>query len=409
MANIIALGDEEYALKRADLIDAYGWLEIFNEDLDKKIIGVMNKQPSRSDQLEYDRSDFDKHIVSVGKLLDNCLSYRREYMALQSSAFKQASEYDLFEQQYETLRDLEKASWLEGAREKEKSEHRLVASEFKKLGADLASGFAQAARALENISAAAKSDEAVRVALVDKRWKMLVDHQRMLMTRHTDKGHALNYPDRASRLWSLLEEDIAEAVRKAHVVRDGVRHTLGLTTTSFIKEEKALDEFVRWCRHVLRRIEIETQYDTEYHWTVESRLDDKGNATFKPGDDNAMSLFDDDYFRSMRMRLQAVGASISLTSDAFNSLKDPQLVRGIGELKREESWPMPLDDISVLKSGGPSKYHAGNDLRNLVLAPMEKWTLHIKRIAHPVGDIPPQQIKWVYLHFIGIGKPVFWT
>lgn len=234
------------------------WFPYFDTTLDEKIKAALSELDLTP--LKYQPDNFDWLLTESGRLLERCLSYRREYMNREAEAVDSA----LTVAKYTSL------NALQGEFSREKYAHlsdslnlvldHLNASlnEFAEGVEDpIAAGFkcqtdAEKAALLTDIESFANADANDRSVLLSE--QQFYD---ALSARESEQGSALNHKERAERAFGLLVSDLMVAYEMCYASSFYLNSRLSIQDPVPLKSSiKLLDELVTWSRMVTRKLEL---------------------------------------------------------------------------------------------------------------------------------------------------------
>ncbi|MGE0120634.1 MAG: hypothetical protein AB7S71_24765 [Dongiaceae bacterium] len=278
-------GEAAWKLPQSDVLAAgmYPWLKEFQEKpgggefasadqiVDKLIFEQVDPQKYEP---EYDPYLVEDLVNSIGPLLERCATYRREMYDLQGFAYKQASDYTLFNEQLDALRNLELAEELERIRANDKVGQEKAASEFEGDTSPISKGYMQLALTSSAAAGISEQAEKERKMLILKKWEAAKRYQDALQDRHTTPGHALNYGERFRKMRKYLIQDITVAYDKLRCLDKGLRQVfkavpeLKLPDLPNPHAGDYLGDVVVWLRDVIDRLERGLTSEIEFDHTV---------------------------------------------------------------------------------------------------------------------------------------------
>jgi len=298
---------------------------------------------------------------------------------LEEQAVKRGLDYQLFKDQLEPLRSIEKALYLQTQRQIEKDGQKSAAENFSSQTGPLNDGFARIAQTSADSLDQALKGEVDRNANVDKKWEATVQYQQALEDRHNTRGHALNYAERYERIVGLLAQDVGIAYQKLRCLVGGCNQVFGLNVELRDPFEYGyLDYTVAATRDLLNKVEIATVEQIQFDHIVAlhqpKSIDAKGGRKDPPYTDGkwieamnsdgllTISLKNEFPTAIKRVRLRAIGLSYGLSLDVSEKAKlgtisavvtPPEVpnVFSSGSTKRRS--PIILEGVGLTDSSSP--------------------------------------------------------
>jgi hypothetical protein len=443
-----------YHVKRVqDLIEneemLKGLKKLLYQHIQETIKAALQEDPPYNPYL------YEMLFSDVAKLLDRCLSYRRECADLEALAVRRALEFDLFEDLHKKQLQLQTLLASTKALEKESEAFAAASNDFAPQAPE--KGF----RTLYGRSVDALSEQrTVEMQKGDISKAVLLrsrEHQLTLQSRHTTRGHALNYIERRARLIALLVQDIREAYQKARAAKAGLEAQLKITSEPAypfpaLKEDERdvdfLDAFVLWARSVAHNYEIATKDEVQFDlvlplvhpWTADllpvgisptnpKRLVEAEifNAAMKTDGKLTFSLRNalPTEAQVKNLRVRAVGISIGVSQDYWTNYpiwtsktwscviippaqRDPLRQDPTAQLKRD---PVIIGRAGIYRGDVVAQLNSGTEVWN-VDPRTEDWTVVVNRLMNaPYGNINwvwprnSDQITDIKLHLRLTGEP----
>lgn len=374
-----------------ELAKSYKWLEELIPSTDDDIVKALEPWKD-ADKTNYLKQNFELHLSDLSRLLDRCLAYRREYNELQASATRQALDYQLFTDLYDSSLALERADWIKGLRETEAKGQGRAAEKFKKTRTQLAGGFAELALTAEQVNKQSAEGEGERIALVHKRWELLKIHQNMLQLQHTEPGHPLNFKEQADRVRAFLLQDIEEAADKANAAYLGVESILRLKAPERKYTEATADplgKFVMWTRKLIRDTEIvlQREIETELTFTLDLKGSRKGGFAFNPAGD------------LVGARLKSVGVALTLKDTTISNA--PYIVVDNVEISPPNRPTFHLRSVGMLQPNMPVRSYSGQAVANITPS-TDDWKFDISAPGHTytTDNVFDHQLRGIFVQFV---------
>ena len=319
------------ALTKQDLIEnGYDWVDVIDETLDKFIYETLDVL--RGENPIFNPFLVETNLRALSESISKSLSLKNAIYDLEEQAIRQALEYYVFKQNFQHVKDIEKASWITDQLKAEKSAHQKTLDTFSGLASsELAEGHAAEASARIVACDNAITGENSRHSLVDKKWVNTEWHQEALEKRHKEFGNPLNYKERAGKLRNLLREELISLYWYAQAVSAGFKAIYGLEESEAELPlvlnpsddspgfKSFLDEIAIWTRIKARWLSEHKQQETLYDLTIcasDTMHDNKSlydDSTFESLISNSGILRLDlsDYFPEElgKLRLKGIGVS----------------------------------------------------------------------------------------------------
>ncbi|TPK53796.1 MULTISPECIES: hypothetical protein [unclassified Mesorhizobium] len=234
----------------------------------------------------YDPYLVENLINSSVKLLDRCANYRTALYDIEGTACKQALDYQLFNDQLPFLETIELAAYVRDQNEKLHDGNKTASTFFSGETGPLNKGFSAVASATADSSKIAFDGEALRQEAVKKKWEKAVAYQKELESRHSAKGHALNFGERFDNIRVLLIQDICMAYDKLRCIEVGAKEIFRsapvvITALPPPSVDDYLGKMVYWIRALIDELEKGLAAEFEFVHVVHlrtPRTPHKGNA-----------------------------------------------------------------------------------------------------------------------------------
>ena len=313
---------------KAELIrlsqNGYTWLSVFEDTIDELIYrtveSIEHTQPRNNAFLVQD------NLNAASRSLERILSLRTAANNLEDKAVRQAIDYEQFETGADDLEELEKEGWKQTQKLAEKAGYEVSATTFSESSSDLAQGFRATMSANVNSLEAGIRGDDVRVELVSQKWQRIRERHKLLLERHQQPGHALNYEERCGRIRALIEIEVPIAFASAKAAGAGLSHVYGLSDSlqSFPKldddSESFLDRLVYWTREQQEELSLINQYESVFEHTISvagpmvdsQRLVTETEFSTAMDSDGSISVNLRDYFPSELNRLRVIGVEVTL-------------------------------------------------------------------------------------------------
>lgn len=343
-------------------------------------------------------------------LVDRVLAYRREARDLEILAVKAAMDYALFNKTAAIDIQLEKQRVQYDLKGIAKITQDTAAAAFGNESPE-SSGF-------EALSAG-RSRELVRdlvdskcaIELIDQRWTALHLYQDVYWAKHNQPGNALNFAERASRVYELLSEDITEAYVKAAAVAEGILIVFRykLSNIPNLDPLTFLDNFVNWIRETIRFVEYKSQFEVLYTIIIpltQPWLPSREPIVSPAALRAALTMADsgksvsiafrlpEECFSGRRVRLKGVGLSIgtkintliasgadrSAVRDSYTRMRAvirmPEQARSSNLKYRRPD--VVLGNITVYSGSAVTQMESGVNIQNV--DPIGDWAIDVDRL-----------------------------
>lgn len=382
----------------------------------------------------YDPYRVEPLLQDIGRLLDRIFSYRKEGYDLDIAATTAALDYKLFMDQLPIQIELEQAIHVGKQREIEREAQAKAASAFEAVSQshELAAAFKESAAGSRDSNAEAVSGESVRRKLVQEKWRLLEDHQRVLQQRHALEGGSMNFKGRLERLLKLLREDVKDAYLKARAAERGLKHVFGINLSLPPLGKSFLEDFLIWTRQAIRTLEIEQLDNIDFEHIVylaQPRGDGKPSGVVNDyaqkmasASDGTLEVNLKSYFDSIplgaHLWTRGVGLSFSHNNpsvpqhrlyrlsaqifpppvkDLFSSNQNSTIPRG----------PILLTNVAITDPNQTVKMHRGPEINNI--DPRGSWIIKVNSTlgfpndgTHTRNQLDTPDIK---LHLLLTARP----
>ena len=394
-----------YLKTKRELIDSgFDWLEAFDETIDEFSYNLLKTE--FGEESPHDYFLVEGNLAELSKSLDKVLSYRRASNNLEEKAVRQALEYKLFKQNYDTVQKLETRDWNTKLAEVEVSSATEMVEQFNDIDHPLAKGFAVSANANRTANETFLKSELARNELVKSKWENVDLYSHSLQSRHDQSGHALNYRQRSQRLKELLKQELISAFRFAKAASFGLRVAYGYSKKESelpaLKLNGYIDELVYWAGEKVRQINLIKEKEVVFEHVIFTRTTKKSDgkfiydsATFNAQRAKGVFEFDlTDYFPQELLNggLRVVGVDVGLrlsdivktpqhkyffTSALVFPPDQPDLNSSSHGAKLGRA-PAILERVSMLDGNTPASFYSGNNIRN-IKPHSGTWTVKIPK------------------------------
>lgn len=391
----------------------YGWLTPLVVSLDA--ITAASLLPAADRDPSHDPYQVEDHLEEIGRLLDNCLAYRREIYELQAQATKTALEYELFSKQLDALKKLEIAEGVAKQLAAQRGHYTNAVAGFTEVGFKANSSASLAA------TVAGLAWEEQRTGLVKTKWELVEQYQKSLNARHSESGNALNYVERFNRVLAFYKEDVTTAYELARAVSAGLRIVADINTSlPPINNNNYLDKLIEWNRAVVKQFNKFHREDVQSEITIPLRhlSSLRTNYSDQMKEDGAGELQFDltDYFNAgiKNLRLKGVALSFGVNSPEGTALAfqhvgavivPPNTIDPFGAAPTEKTIPRHplLVQAAIGNRSVPVEYVSSTNTNNV--NPRGQWTIIVsKKIIVSDGEDRPKRteakFKNFYLHLL---------
>jgi hypothetical protein len=284
------------------------------------------REIAKSDPLIYEPLLFESWLKDVAQLADRVLAYRREGRELEVLAVKAAMDYELGQSLIAIDRETQKLLVQKPVKERAKDTQATAAVAFEKAG-QTEGGFTALAQGRFAELAIEISDADQQLKLIEEKWKAQNNYQKTYWAKNNEPGNALNYAERARRVYRLLGEDLAEAYGKAIAIREGIEivHGKRLPDLPATDPLTFIDELIFWIRATIRWAEWVSQYKVEFDLVV---------PLVQPWSASQTSILEPEHLRAALAKARANKSlptlvEFQLESDLFLDCEGARLV-GVG-------------------------------------------------------------------------------
>jgi hypothetical protein len=310
------------------------WLATFDTSFDERAASIVLSaakyaHPAGSAEPNYEPQLYDASLRAASVLLDRCLRYRNQMGSLEMAGVSAGIGYLSFIKLRPIQRNFLIQSNAADLAEIERTTEAKVAHRYHQIWG-LARLFERRQLQAREAEANGFSNEAGRAEakdnflsmLLQKQFHYQIDAQLAQFTRLISPGSSSNFAERYLRMLALLTEDLADAYCKLYSASKGIQSVLGLTsanvglntpinvdiplftTTAAIAQwvqaitqsgnQKApdiLDALVLWTRALMRVIDTNSQYETEFTVSIPLlQLWGKSNQNILQGADNTAAF-----------------------------------------------------------------------------------------------------------------------
>lgn len=419
----------DYASLDKRISAAKDWAN-FDKSLRSAIVNAFKsyRAPPPEDK-EY---DFEFLLSDIKTLLENCLSYRREYNEICGAAVRQGLEYELFWKTAELNETLELAEWQAAQRSIELDAQSKSYNEFIKDESAIALGYASISAGNISLAKNAIENDALRHSLIKSRWEAMRSHQRALETRHKAEGHPLNYKERANAVKEFLIRDLLDCYLKAHHVKNACDSIfLWPAEISLMPDPDAPDlinELIQWHHKINRRLDIELRRETEFEYIVSAVSTAPGGTrvvpqaewekAFAAAGNHKIEYNLDAVFKKLapskisNLRLRGIGVSVNFASPnvgdhralRLSAIVSPPFDRApFGEIPRVPF--IIASNVVMTDQFTKADYQSPNDLLNK--DPAGSWAVQLSKSVYYM-DITARTtaslVSDVKLHFLLRGR-----
>ena len=217
----------QWRTKKMSLVESGSLHPVFINTADENARNALRHvQGGTKEPFYYEPLLFESWLHDVAKLADRVLAYRREGRDLEILAFKAAMDYELGQRTIANDRDTQNLLVEKFVKVRARETQDAAAKAFETTGPSQA-GF-RALAAGRGVELSIEIDEAdQRLSLIKEKWEVQNEYQKSYWEKNNEPGNALNYAERAERVYRLLGEDLAEAYAKAIAIREGITNVHG--------------------------------------------------------------------------------------------------------------------------------------------------------------------------------------